>query len=177
LEEKVMKIRDLAGICILLLAVLGCGMFSAGDKNPNNSPRAAPSPSADTAKNGTRDSDAPKETINPDNLDPDTPLPVDLVIHAMLADPKAWEGKEILVKGKIDGATTSDLFDGVKAVSQAVENLDGKVVMNCYNQYPPGKLTEKPLFTGHHVFKGKVARIDTQYKEFKMEPCEIQENK
>jgi hypothetical protein len=131
----------------------------------------------ETAKNETKDSDAPRETIKPDNLDPNTPLPVDLVMHAMLADPKAWEGKEILVKGKLDGATTSDLKDGSKAVSQSVENLDGKVLMRCDNTYAPGKLTEKPLFAGDHVFKGKVASIDTRYKEFKMEPCEIQPQK
>lgn len=124
------------------------------------------------AKKEDKDSDTTEATIKPDELDPNKPLPVGDVTNAIVADAEAWEGKEVIVRGDFDSVSESTLKDGKKITGYRVKNAEGRAVMTCNDSEPP---VEDILRKGKdRVFKGKVSSVNTQYKDFILEPCAIQ---
>lgn len=164
----------IAAVAAFMLAACGGGTETntAGEAGPSASasPSAEAGASPEASASPEESADLPKSDLKPDSVSKDTPVEITDLRNAVAADPEAWEGVEVSVKGDYNGHSTSTTGSG-KTIMMNIRNKEYKNAGKCKGtDEPPADVKER---RADRVFTGKVGRYSKAFQQVDIEECKI----
>lgn len=167
---------------ILLTAVIAaflltaCGGETETSTGTETAPAASASPAAEVqaspeaSKSPEETAALPNSELKPDAVSKESPVEVTDLRNAVAADPEAWEGVEVSVKGDYNGHSTSTTSSG-KTIMMNIRNKEYKNAGKCVGtDEPPSDVKERRT---DRVFTGKVGRYSKAFQQVDIEECKI----
>lgn len=163
-----------AALAAFLMAACGGGAETStgGEAGPaaSESPAAEAQAAPEASKSPEESSELPKSDLKPDAVSKNTPVEITDLRNAVAADPEAWKGVEVSVKGDYNGHSTSTTSYG-KTIMMNIRNKEYKNAGTCIGKdEPPADVKERRQ---DRVFTGKVGRYLKSFQQVEIEECKM----